>query len=1041
MNRLTLNTLRGLGASFGRFAAIMAITAISCAFYSGVKGCSPLLKGAAWKYFEDTSLADVRVVSTLGFSDEDAAEIIKGEPFYTGYGCYSADLFTEGDRGQVTVHVMSYSPAYSLNTPFLTEGRLPSASGELLMDAKQSEDLSLSVGDKVIFTAEDIEDKLAVTEFTVVGKALSPLYTTDNRGVTNVGNGEIAAFAYIPEEDFSFGAFTEIYLGVKGGKTCTPFGDDYDFISQSAVRSIETREEELLESRRESIRNEALDEMSEEVAKLEDAQRELDINRHKYEDSKEELRDSEELLKKQEETVSVAGEEALKTLEALNTSYNDLAELASTCGEIDAWLTAYESVSLTVLPQDMRDSFTRIQTIYDKNNVAANIGEQLSFYVLNDPVTQAEEKAAAKAAVSAVNEQVRSASSSTMAQLSSQIDAINDKMANPGQDYEKLVAAKEEIAEAKKELKKAGRKLKEAQLEIDEGRAEIDKVLDELEEEIKGGRLYVTARKDFNPDCMTYGLDCDRVDSIADVFPVFFVLLSALVCWSAMTRLVEQKRNEAGTLKALGYSDASVIAQYVLYALAASVIGSVAGVLAGFKFLPRIIYECYTTMYNIPGFTDGFDPKLAGICAGCAILCNVVSVLVTSAGELRSSPASLIRPRPPRSGKRILLERIAPLWKRTPFLTKVSLRNLLRYKSRFFVSVLGVCGCTALLLTAFGLRYSISGVLDAQFKGVDRYSGICTLDEEISDEEIEKVISTAKDIPEITDVIPAVRVLHGIPGRKKTVNAYFTAAEDISAIVALTDRDTGKELPCVPPENECYITEKLSILTGIKKGDMITPIEGFGALKVAGVTKNHIEHFVYLSPESYKRVFGSCRTDTLYFSADGLPEKARRSEITSAVISCEGVTSAIFMEDGVSNFYSLFKSLDAIILMIILFVAALTLVILLNLADINISERTRELASIKVLGFYDKELSSYVFRENIISAALGIASGLILGIFLESFVIVTAETDAVMFLRGLAPWCFGAAAAVMVIFVLAADIFIKIRLMGIDMAQSMKAVE
>ncbi|MCR5807758.1 MAG: ABC transporter permease [Oscillospiraceae bacterium] len=1045
MDKLFLNTLRSVKRTFGRFLAILAIIAISSAFYAGVKDCAPRLKDTAWRYCNNTALADVKLISTLGFDTQSLEYLYSFDNVSAAYAGYSADLYTDGVRGQAVVHLMSISPSMPLNTPYLTAGRIPKASGEILMDSRDSEDLHVNIGDRIRFSSpdseKDIGDILSVKEFTVVGLAQSPLYITDNRGFTNVGSGKVTAFAYIPEEDFAYEAYTEIFLRLRGSADAEPFGDDYYELLDSGVTVFENRTEDILEVRRSTIREKASPDIAEAQQKLEDARAELEKGRQEYEDGKKKYLDGKKKLEKQEKEFRDAGGEALTLAEELQKNYDSMNMLAGTCRTVDDVVSGYENTFADPLPADLLEYFTTIQSLYDENNVEANIKEQLTIYVLTDPAKDPDQKAAAKTAIVAVNEQVRSASISTMSQLRTRMDTLNSQSGDMLATQQSIEDAKAELEEARKELEEAEKDLEDGEKEIEKHQTELDEKIAEMEDGISGGELIILPRDEWDPDCMSYGIDCDRVDSIADAFPIFFVLVAALVVSATMTRMVEEQRSEAGTLTALGYPTWRVISQYLIYAAAAALIGSVSGCLIGFRFIPRVIFDCYATMYNYPGFASSMDKVLMAECIIASLLCTVLSALIPCARELDGVPAALIRPKAPRSGKRILLERISFIWNKVSFLHKVSFRNLFRYKSRFFVMLIGIGGCTALLLTGFGLKYAVSAVLGDQFGRITLYSAAVSLDEDADDSARAHINDVISSIPEVTGFAEGVQRSSTATYHNKGEDVYIISAYELSDYIAMPSVHGGDLDPDALAENDVYITEKLSVLLGLKVGDPIR-LDGLtDPFFVRGIAKNHINHYVYVSPETYSARFGEYIPDTILIRTASLPDKQRRGEITGELIACDGVLSAVFTEDGLSNFYSLLDSLDLIVAVIILFVGALSFVILLNLANINITERKRELAALKVLGFFDSEVSSYVYRENTLTTILGIILGLAVGIFFESFVIVTAETDSVMFMRDIAPWCFGASVLVMAVFVILVNIIVYFKLKRIDMTTSMKAIE
>ncbi|MBQ5317035.1 MAG: FtsX-like permease family protein [Oscillospiraceae bacterium] len=1044
MSRLFRNSLRRVFRTFGRFLAITAIIAISCAFYSGVKASAPEMKASAWRYYSDTALADLHMMSTLGFNDDDVNYILSTvHELDRAYAGYSADLFTDGARGKCVIKLMSFTSDQPLNRIVLSEGRAPIAPDEIVCDEHSGEDVSFKIGDKVRFYApddEDVEDILTVTEFTVVGLASSPLYVTDARGHSRIGTGEVTAFAYVRPDAFAYEAYTDIYLSVSDARTAAAFSDYYDSVVSDAADELERSSAVLLDRRRDRIRDDAREELDDARKKLEDAEAEYRKGKREYEQGLAEYDEAKaqiDGMRGEMSEFSGSVEDAMREIDEKTLQMQDLAE---TCTFIDKFLSDYENTYLQTLPLPLLDSFKEIQASYDANSVDAQVQELLAIYVITDPKTDPDTRKTARDGIIAVNEQVRQATAAALAELDAKREEVKSRSEELSDADTKIQDAQKELNKARAELDKAERELKDGEIKLNDAEEELEKAENELEDRLADGKMYITDRNGFDPDCMSYGDDCDRVDSIAAAFPVFFVLIAALVCCATMTRMVEENRGEAGTLKALGFSSVSIVMQYVLYAAAASTVGSAVGLVLGSKLLPKVIFDCYATMYHFPAFEARYD---MGICTGCAVvslLCTSLSAVYAAVKELRGMPAVLIRPKPPRSGKRIFLEKFPSLWSAMPFLRKVSFRNLFRYKSRFFLMLVGIGGCTALLLTGFGLKYAISAAPDRQYGQIFSYDAMVTLDEDITDEEREEADAAITSLGIYDGHIYADQQKKDVSFAGKKEEAYiFSPADSLEGYIDLRDASTGRSTPLY--SGGAVVTEKLASLLGVKTGDSIKIQGAAHDIEIYAVVKNHIGHYVYLSPVTYEELFGQMTPDTILIRTTSVPDRQGRNDATEKLIACGGVTSAVFMQDGLSNFFDLISSLDLIVVVIIIFVGALTFVILLNLAEINITERRYELATIKVLGFFDSEVSSYVYRENTITTVLGVLLGLLVGVAFERFVIVTAEVSTVMFMRDIAPVCFLWTVLLMTAFVILVNVIIFFKLKSIDMASSMKATE
>lgn len=1046
-NMLLLNTVRGVKKSPGRFIAILAIIAISCAFYAGVKAASTDLKNSGWKYYRDYALADVQIKSTLGFNGDEIEKLSESGLFSGGYAGYSADLLAENNGGQSAVKVISYSADQHLNELYLMEGRLPEKAGECVADYDSKHKISFKIGDTVKLSADgdnDVSDYLNQSEYTVVGLAKSPMYVSYDRGSTSIGTGSLSAFIYVPEESFAYEAYTDLYLSVTGAmdESVKPFSDEYDDIVSAAEEYAEDMSAQLLSERADAIRADADEQIADAKEKLADGQKKYDDAKKDYDKGLNEYNKSYSQINEQKKELSDAKKEIEEGRKELAENEEKMNALAATCTQIDDILRIYENAYVRVLPDELLNESRSIQQVYDDNDIEASISDLLAVFIITNPDKDIQSKTAAQAAITGVNEQVRAASAGALEQISAQKWQLDKNEEEIDKGLEELSAYDSDFAKAKHELDSGKKKLDEAQAEIDSANGEIADAQSELDEKIADGKWYVWNRDEFNPGCMGYGGDAERIDSIAAVFPVFFILVAALVCCTTMSRMVEEQRTEVGTLRALGYGTGSVIMQYVLYAAIASVIGSIVGTAIGLALLPRIIFICYQTMYNYPIFEAPFMPSYALGCMAVALLCTTLSAVYTCANELLEFPAKLIRPKPPKNGKRILLEKMTPLWKRLSFSSKVTFRNLFRYKSRFFMTVISIGGCTALMLTAFGLKEGIACIAEKQYDDIFLYDAIAVTGSDISDEQRADIEAAINGESAIISHMSAVQETRDVYSESGNMESYILAPDDVSAIddyVMLRNRKSGEHL--FLEEGKVIITEKMARMLDVKTGDSITIDGASGPVEISGIAENYTFHYVYMTRDTYTSLFGDTDDDLIMINTGDTPDREERDRITAELISCDGIISSSFMYDGTSNFRKLVSSLNMIVAVIIAFAGALALVILFNLANININERIGELATIKVLGFFDGEVGAYIYRENTISSVIGMAFGLVGGIFLERFVVSKSEVDEVMFSPDIPWFCFVLAAAVMIIFTVLVNFLLYFRLKKIDMTSSLKAIE
>lgn len=555
-------------------------------------------------------------------------------------------------------------------------------------------------------------------------------------------------------------------------------------------------------------------------------------------------------------------------------------------------------------------------------------------------------------------------------------------------------------------------------------------------------KWYVFLRDD-NIGYAEYESNAERIDKISTIFPIFFLLVAALVCLTTMSRMVEEQRTAIGTLKALGYTNGNIMRHYMTYALTAAAAGGIIGAAIGMILFPTVIIFACSMMYNIVDITYLYNPDNIILSVLSMVLAIALTVFFSCKKALAETPAALMRPKAPKAGKRVLIERIDFIWNNLSFFAKVSGRNLFRYKRRMFMTVVGIAGCTALSLTGFGLKDSITDIVDLQYNSIYNYSGYIAVDNEITESERGEIYNALLEYNPDTQYTSALIKQYTVSNNGANVNCFVTAVEDTEIyenMVDLHERVSRKELTM---SDGVIATEKLAKLLDVKAGDEITLQISDGVnktVKLAGITEHYASHYLYMSESAYKEIFGKLPVYNMIYFTNGIGESGNDS-FSEAMLSHDGVLSVMMKSGSESSFRDMVKILDLVIVVLIASAGALAFVVLYNLSNVNITERIREIATLKVLGFYDGEVSSYVFRENIILSLMGGAVGLLLGVSLCQFVIQTAEIDEVMFGRNIHPLSFVYSFVITVIFSLVVNLIMTGVLKKISMVESLKSVE
>ena len=1067
---------REIGKTKSRFFSIFAIIALGAGFFAGLKGTCPDMLVTQDNYFRNSNLMDVKIVSNYGFDENDVTAIEETGEIRDIWATYSKDVFVENDNNSIIIAKLMSLPEEDINEVILVEGRLPKNPDECVVERHSQMEVTYEIGETVsVYTTDPddpIGDSLERSEWEVVGIVMSPQYIAYDRGNATIGDGAADTYIMVPEENFTIKAYTEIYLTLDSTKELSAFGDEYkaeiDAASENFEKIAEKRAPERLDEIKEDAYAEINDakeeiakaekELADAEAKLADAEAELADGRKKLDDGWAEyykgVKDYNDGVKKFEEEIANAEKELQEGEEEISEGwdqyYEGLEQYKAGLAEFESGLaeSGMSVGSLYTMRDYLQKTIDSMSRLPGMDWMIAQLEAQLS--QINAAISGYEQLLAAE-------EQLENA------QKSLQYGAAELERGKEELKAAKI-SGKEELEKGKKELDSAYIELKDAEEEFAEGLEEYNEGLAEFEEakseaeteisdakreianaekeleELKDPKWYIFTRDD-NPGYSSYENDVYIVESVGKVFPVFFFLVAMLVCLTTMTRMVEEQRTQIGTMKALGYGKGAILAKYLAYSSFASISGAVFGIAVCSFVFPLIIYYAYGMRYIIPPLEIVPMPGMWAIIILVCVLCTTLAVAMAGYAELRESPAGLMRPKAPKAGKRVLLERIPFIWKRLNFTKKVTVRNLFRYKKRIFMTILGIAGCAALTLTGFGILSSISIVFEKQYSEIFNYDLIVSLDSDSEEEKISEVFEELSGNKIAKENLPAYLMSASYNGIQ---NLTLVAAEDtelLEKMVCFRDPETGEihELS----DSGVIITERLAEKFELSPGDEFTfycnDVE-FTA-KIDGIAENYAMHFIYMSGDCYKKLSGEEPEINSVFSIMSETDGETQEELAKTLMSYDGVLALTFSKDSMESFKSVVENLNYVVILIIVCAAALAFVVLYNLTNINITERIREIATIKVLGFYDKEVSSYVFRENIILSLLGAGTGLLLGKWLHSFVMSVIQTDDVMFGRFIPFWAYASAFAMTIFFAFAVNWLMYFRLKKVSMVESLKSVE
>lgn len=1015
------NTFREIKKSFGRYFAILAIIALGVALFSGLKITQSVMVHSADVYLKDLQFYDYRLVSTLGFTEENVEALAEKEDVRAAEGAISAEVLYK-DAGENERVIKMHSISEKVNKLKLVAGEMPQSADECVVDsALFSED---AIGSKLVLsennTTDDL-DKFAYKEYTITGLVQSPCYIQFERGNTSIGNGRISGFAYILKDGFAVDYDTEIYI--KFDEDYDIYSDEYDSYMEAKEADWETYTKEQADIRYEKIVKDAQDELDEKKEELEEKRAEAEAE---LESAKQQLTDGETEISDGKNQIASAKTELSAKASELQSGKDALSSKAAELESASQQISGQESVlaaKKAEYEQGLNAYLAAKQQVTDQRNSLETAKAQLTENTpgYEEMLAQIEagltEVAGAEAELNAKNAELEAAAgqlSSAESQLAAAKQQIEDgKNALAAAEAEltdgenQLAAAKEQIEEKEDQLEAAETELADGLLQYQEKQSEFDEQMQDADDQIADAQSKIDAIE--KPE--TYVLDrntnvgyvCLKNDSgvvkgIANVFPVFFFLVAALICMTTMNRMVEEQRTQIGVLKALGFSEGKIMGKYLFYSGSAAISGTLIGYVLGIHFFPLVIITAYGIVYKMGGIYYVSDLPLALVSLTVAVLCSVGTTWLSCHKELKEVAADLMRPKAPKAGKRVFLEHVPFIWKRLKFLQKVSVRNIVRYKKRFFMMVIGISGCTALLVMGFGVRDSVVAVADQQYEEIQLYDiGVTLKDGKMPGEADLKSLDSVLEKENAAGMYAMEKTIDLVTD-KGTKSIHMVAVENPDEVGDFISLHTKKQEPIAyPKEGEAVLSKKVAETYAVKKGDTILLRDSDNNemhLKVTGICENHIYNYVYIAPESYEKQIGDVVFKNVYVR---LPDASDIHEVSAALMKADGVTAVTVNSDMLSRISQMMSCMNYIVIIIIICAGALAFIVLYNLNNINITERVREIATIKVLGFYPKETASYVFRENMVLTAIGCGLGLILGKWFHRFVMGEIQIDMVSF--------------------------------------------
>lgn len=1105
---LNKDFIRDILKSKGRFLSIVAIVALGVAFFTGVKSSPIVMKTSSDKYYDKYNLMDIRLISTLGLTDKDVDDIKNIEGVEGVYPTYSIDVISiyNSTEKVLKVHGLDLNKLNDkknyINQLKLIKGRLPQKSGECVLEIPKIKALNYPIGSEISLSSgkdDKLSKSLSKSKYKVVGYVETPYYLSQEKGNSSIGGGVIEGAIMIPESDFKMDTYTEMFLTVKSAKELDTYGDEYSNLVKTVTDKIENMKNKLTTRRYNEVVKKAEDKIQKQEDKLSKAKKDFDKGKKEYEENKlkseneikeaenkildasEQIEDGKAQLKNEkkrafeqieEGKVKLASAEtdlkngqkkyqtALKKFNSnKKTAESEIKKAESDLEELSNQIDDLKNGNKLIEKQLQNEQLSEVERSELENKLNENL------YILS--VMQQKYKDGTDKLESSKSELLLG--EKKLKETKATLEASEKKIANEKtklKSSEKL--AEEKFKKAEEELYQRENQIEEAKLELKENKAKLKtelnkakKELQEAEEKIADGEekikdakkqikkiekptLYILDR-DSHQSFVEYEGCANSIDALAKIFPVFFFAVAALVCLTTMTRMVDEQRINIGTLKGLGYKTSQISKKYILYALIACITGSILGLAIGFSVFPTVIFFAYGMMYSIENIVYVFSIPIAIGITSLALIIIILSAYMACRKELKETPAILMRPKAPKSGKRILLERVPFIWNRFSFISKVTVRNIFRYKKRFLMTVLGIAGCTALILTGFGIKDSIEMILTGQYGTLFKYDMSLVIQSDMTDKQIYELRKNLSDIDEINKYEFFSYENGDIKVNNTTKEITIVVPENLKKMdkfIHLQDRKTQN--PIELNNKGIVLTEKIARDLGVKAGDEIELINSDdkkAKIKVSHITENYISHYAYISPENYTKLFEKDLDFNRVIGILNNPSVKIEDKLSKKLFDIETIDGITFNTASKETFHNTIKNLNYVVLIMIISAGALAFVVLYNLTNVNISERIREIATIKVLGFYDKEVSAYIYRENIILTIIGTVVGLGLGTILHKFIMVTVEIQSMMFGRVIDMSSYFIAAVLTIVLSLFVNLAMFYKLRNVKMVESLKSVD
>ena len=1047
--------------NLSRLISIIVIIVLGTSFFIGMNSVSPAMENVANDYMKEKNVYDIELKSNLGYTKDDIEEISKLDFIQNIYGVKIYDALAKFKDKDLTSRIISINDSININNTDIYEGRKVEKNNECLVCSRLCDMYEYKIGQKIkFFRNEDskIEENLQETEFEIVGIIRNPIFISKFYGNTKLLTGDLNTYIMVNEDVFKDNNYTSLYIKTDIDNNINKFSDEFEEELKERNEKIKEKNEQIAKEKYDKIYKDSQKEILNGEKKIENAIK-------KIEESNNEIKDAQININNQISVIT----EKIAQFYNVDTLFNRIVDKKIQIENLYENLKNIEkeNYELEKSVSDLKMKRNKlVQAIEElENNIDKNLYEIYSleneeskfieksketsdmYYRFNKQKEEFEKidseyQEKSKIFQNNITEvsNIKNNLKELQRDLYNSFASTNDlflAINNPEINYQVNL-----INEAKEQIIKSEERINNSNIEEKISNYKIE--LNNKKEELNQFKIITDEIPLYkNSGFKSLKDDLSKIVTMGKIFPVMFFIVAALVTITTITRMIDENRKEIGTLKALGYSNKKIMNKYLIYALFAGICGLLIGMIIGSSVIVKILFVSYCSLYDLPNLKFSINIEYTLIALLISLISTVFVTDIITKVSLKENTASLMRPKIGKEGKNILLEKIPFIWKHFSFLTKICFRNIFRYKKRFLMTLIGIAGCTALIYIGLTLRTSINGIGNKQFDNVRKVDMEIYLQREFKTNEVEEIEEDITSKNYIEEVMPINQGSLTIEVNDNSKDIFYIVADqDMNKYIGLQERKNNEEIEF--NDDGIIITEKLSHIFKIKKGDKIKIIdEGVStSVKIIGITENYLYNYVYMTPKMYERIYGTeIKYNSLFVNLKEEISKDEEIKLADKLKENEKIISVILEKNLKEEFLTSLGSLMTIVILFIGCASLLSFTVLINLNNINIEERIRELATLKVLGFYKNELESYVFRENIILTILGTICGLILGMGLLKVVVQSAEVETIFLSKEINIINLVIASIITIIFTLITNIAMKNKLKNINMIDSLKSVE